>query len=877
MVCHVYDVVSAPVRPRNRCVKGWCPRSLDDAADFKANLSKLPSDSSVGFLEKSLVEISASIPHTTQAQRSRSFCAQEPANVAKARVRLSQAQTPEDKALWGKALYRRCKRKWLNWVARRRFDLSADKLSRSDRSSARQVRWLDDGSGDRVFDTARWPEIARPFFSNLYTSALESTDAKCTRLSQLGDACAAARLDGSKTHVHLPLYVLFDSRQKMSLNKQCGSDQIVSDMFGDFDLDILETIRCAFEKRLGSRRRAGPHCHTDPVPEWDTIVVQLIPKTLAAHFLTLWRPISLVSAFAKWYLSCLVFLLRSHSSPARCRLLGIEPGRQTMECSEFIRLLFQKCSEWGRPLYLGRGDAHKAFDSMEHPGLDRALKARDTPLCLRAATLRELVGVTLQTGDRCSPLPLGKGGKQGASDTPCTWNFPLDDILADTVQEWARNCFGVSLGDAWEPISHLVWADDIRWFSNSWDEFCTMSQDLTSALADGQLSWKPSSLQYLMNVRPWPPSARTPPEGFCTLDRSGAPLHFTRVSSVEVLGVLVDGVGDSPCSLEHRLSATLKHFYARFPQFTCKRTGLKRRVKMLYGTVFRSALHGAGGRTLSQALLARGESFELSLLRRVVQVLKTPGEGFASYMQRSATSIRGWIRRSGQTTLATLILRTVRGWAGHLARLPAESLISRILKYRNLEWWRETQLVLGKTDHLNRTQWRHSRPGQFARWETCLARLDKRWLSLAADRNSWHLQKVRFVTSESLRLGCKSGIPDSENSGIPCDAKHDGRIMKRRPASAAPAPRFTPPAPPSRGPHSPYPRPGLCPCPGPVLIPPPPSFSPLSSLSAPLPSFWSAARVREGLPAGVSLSCFTGSDETVDLVLCAATEGSVDL
>jgi len=298
VVCHIYDVISAPVRPRNRNVKGWRPRSLDDAADFKAKLSKLPPDSSVGFLERSLVEITAGIPHTTQAQRSRQFCPQEPANVAEARVCLSQAQNPEDKAFWGKALYRR-KRKWLNWVARRRFDLSADRLSRTDRSSARQVRWLDDGSGDRVFDTAKWPSIALPFFSNLYTSALESSDSKRLRLAQLEDACAAARLDGSKTFVHLPLFVLLGSRQKMSLNKQCGSDQIVSEMFGYFDLDLLEIIRNAFEKRLNADRG-----HTDLVPEWDAIVVQLIPKTLAAHFLTLWRPISLVSAFAKWYLSC---------------------------------------------------------------------------------------------------------------------------------------------------------------------------------------------------------------------------------------------------------------------------------------------------------------------------------------------------------------------------------------------------------------------------------------------------------------------------------------------------------------------------------------------------------------------------------------------
>ena len=44
--------------------------------------------------------------------------------------------------------------------------------------------------------------------------------------------------------------------------------------------------------------------------------------------------------------------------------------------------------------------------------------------------------------------------------------------------------------------------------------------------------------------------------------------------------------------------------------------------------------------------------------------------------------------------------------------------------------WRETQLVLGKTDHLNCLNWRHSRSGQFARWEACLEKLDKRWFRL---------------------------------------------------------------------------------------------------------------------------------------------------
>ena len=157
-------------------------------------------------------------------------------------------------------------------------------------------------------------------------------------------------------------------------------------------------------------------------------------------------------------------------------------------------------------------------------------------------------------------------------------------------------------------------------------------------------------------------------------------------------------------------------------------------------------------------------------------------------MLRSAATIRGWIRRSGQIILATVVLGAVHGWADHLARLPGGSPIFRILKYSNLKWWRETQLVLGRAGHLNRLKWRHSRPGQFARWEACLERPDRRWISFAADRDAWHSMKSRIVTSEGLRLGCKNCSPGSADSGTVDGAKRGGRTGKRRPSSAANAP-----------------------------------------------------------------------------------------
>ena len=82
--------------------------------------------------------------------------------------------------------------------------------------------------------------------------------------------------------------------------------------------------------------------------------------------------------------------------------------------------MLQRFSEWGLPLYIGRGDVSKAFDEFEHPLLDAGLARRQAPLALRAAILRELAGIALEIhlqGVVTDPVPLGKGGKQGGPES----------------------------------------------------------------------------------------------------------------------------------------------------------------------------------------------------------------------------------------------------------------------------------------------------------------------------------------------------------------------------------------------------------------------------------------------------------------------------
>ena len=275
-------------------------------------------------------------------------------------------------------------------------------------------------------------------------------------------------------HLPLPLTVILDTRAKMRSKKSPGQDGVTVEILRLLDAPCLELIRDAFERRLNCLAGA-----CDPVLGWLEVSVHCIPKVRSARSLSQWRPISLVAALAKWFGVCLVYMLRTYSDPPVCNLFGSEPGRQCDEMFDFIKLLLERSEKWNLPIHMGKGDVGHAFGSMSHPVLDASLKRRRLPLRLSAATLRELVAASLfvRVQDAVSPLVvLGKGGRQGGTETPAEWNFLLDHALHDTVQCWLRRRYGWDPGDGLPPISHVAWADDLFWFSPCFAQFASMSR-----------------------------------------------------------------------------------------------------------------------------------------------------------------------------------------------------------------------------------------------------------------------------------------------------------------------------------------------------------------------------------------------------------------
>ena len=205
-------------------------------------------------------------------------------------------------------------------------------------------------------------------------------------------------------------------------------------MFEHLSWEALTKLRGAFENRLNGKPGRG-----DAVSYWHLVRAWRIPKKRAAHDLADWRPICLVSSLAKWHQSCLIDLLRTNTAAPRCCVTGFEAGRQAMEVTELTRTLVQRETEWDRPIFVGRSDARKAFDSMGHPLLDSALDARGAPLCLRIACFRELCDLELEIclrGATSDSVDLGKDGLQGGSKTPGLWNFLIDFLLTVSFQSF---------------------------------------------------------------------------------------------------------------------------------------------------------------------------------------------------------------------------------------------------------------------------------------------------------------------------------------------------------------------------------------------------------------------------------------------------------
>jgi ribonuclease HI len=438
------------------------------------------------------------------------------------------------------------------------------------------------------------------------------------------------------------------------------------------------------------------------------------------------------------------------SAPSHREACGFRNGHQVAEIAEALRIGLEKPKLYGQEFTIIQAVVLKAFDYMSHDEIRRSLEYYGIPQRLQHSLLLELAGtvmfLVLEHVAASCPVLLFAAGKQGGTETPALWNRILDARLAEAAQTCRHEGLGWKLVDegyADEDITHFSWADDVYIVSNTMEGAKRMFEHFSTSIEQAGLRWKPESLKVLSNmcgdvfVESW---------NTCV-----GPLELQHVTSFIALGVAIDNLGSTDCAVNHRVGCFWVSWSALKSKFCSRRIPLTVRISRFYDTLVRSLLFNAGGWTPGERLLRRIGGIELRCLRAMGGRTTAPEESNHDFFSRLDSAVCGIRDRLHILPASVQLCGLYLGWAGLVAKLPAQRQMSIVHCWRSLDRFRTSQLLGSSADGTDRR--RLANVGRPSRWENIFGDLiGSHWAELCHDRPAWARLKTSLALSTFAKL-----------------------------------------------------------------------------------------------------------------------------
>ena len=316
---------------------------------------------------------------------------------------------------------------------------------------------------------------------------------------------------------------------------------------------------------------------------WKEVVMVAIPKPgTDKKGMEALRLISLLPVLQKTYVRMLQLAETPERSADVCNVLGYRAGCSPADVSESARLALAKADEWGLPIAIASADVLRAFEQVRHADIAESLLSKKVHPEFVHAYMQELAGVSasifLPGASPSEHFKYERGVKMGGVDGPDQFNSVLDHAIGPCARRWKEEGRGFKLREDYRrlktarmerlqedqaidqgiAISHQVWADNFYAYGGTGGELRHILQDATDSLEEKGLFWKQSSLEVIAGTF----SELQPGSVMRVQSRLGHVWDFRIVSSMEVLGVLLDRAGSSMASVRHRIAKATKHFYA---------------------------------------------------------------------------------------------------------------------------------------------------------------------------------------------------------------------------------------------------------------------------------------------------------------------------
>ncbi|CAB3228197.1 unnamed protein product [Arctia plantaginis] len=480
-------------------------------------------------------------------------------------------------------------------------------------------------------------------------------------------------------------------------DKAPGSDQITNELLKTTASVIAPILTNLFNEIL----------RTENIPpDWMKSTIILLHKKGDKGDINNYRPISLMSniykVFSKIILSRIANVLDENQPKEQA---GFRSNCSTIEHIHVLRQVLQKYREYKKTYYIGFVDFHKAFDSLEHKYIWKALKCQGVQMkyirILNIIYSGSTAQVKLETTGE--PFPVQRGVRQGDPVSPKLFTAVLEMIFRNL--EWED----IGLNINGQKLNHLRFADDLILFSEDSRRLERMLQQLAEESATAGLSMNISKTKIMTNAQ------QSDLDAIMVNEK-----EIEYVNEYIYLGQLISPLDNMPKEIDRRITMTWKRFWSLSEIMKNEEMSIKIK-RTVYNTCILPCLtYGCQTWALTDQLSNKIKVCQNSIERSVIGLRR-----------RDRVKLET-IKTETKFKNAHIVSRRLKWrWAGHMLRDTKEKWTKIIT-----EW-----CPMG--DKRNK-----GRPCK--RWEDDFRQMaGAKWTRIARDRTAWKSLEEAFVERQA--------------------------------------------------------------------------------------------------------------------------------
>lgn len=437
--------------------------------------------------------------------------------------------------------------------------------------------------------------------------------------------------------------------------------------------------------------------------QWCSSYIILLYKKGNPLDINNYRPISLLSTIYKLFSS----IILSRISPdidknQPIEQAGFRPHYSTMNHIHVAEQIIEKYKEFNMPLYIAFVDYYKAFDSISHISIWKALRKNNINEkyinIIKNIYTKSVSKIKLER--QGEEFEIGKGVRQGDPLSPKLFIAVLENIFQSL--EWKNN--GIWILN--KRLTHLRFADDIALFSESATELEYMLQSLNTQSQKIGLKMNASKTKIITN------SSRKP------IKIEGKPIEY--VNDYVYLGKQVSFEANSnEKEIDRRINIAWKKFWAQ-KEILKENYSPKMKKVIMDSCILPSLTYASQTWVYTERVKNKIMSCQHAMERSILKLRRIQKTRNADI--RKKTNVTDALHHS---------LRQKWKWAGHIAR------------YQDRRWTHQTTKWKGPIGKRNVGRQRR-------RWQDDIQNIaGYEWMKIAKNREEWCKLEEAF-TQEGL-------------------------------------------------------------------------------------------------------------------------------